>query len=98
LCVHLYRLRGDESRFRKLAIFLSFPFGYSVVYAIVTSLPKSNNYLVLLPFTSLAAAWLLHAAWSGVAERLPEAGRRLVLWPALVGLLGMVAWPANAFI
>ncbi|MCP4200613.1 MAG: glycosyltransferase family 39 protein [bacterium] len=92
--------QADSSNLRlpQLALFLSFPLGFSVIYALATSWPKGNNYLVIVPFTSLAAAWLLHEVWRWLAERIPASARRPTLWVALAGLLLLEVWPANAYI
>lgn len=92
------RAERASSRFQQLALFLSFPVGFSIIYALATSWAKGNNYLVIVPFTSLAAAWLLHRIWQWLAERIPTRARQPTLWFALTGLLLLEIWPANAYV
>ncbi len=54
------------------AMLLSFPIAYSLVYAAATPYAKANNFLPLLPVTSLAAANLLVEAWRLAKTRLPS--------------------------
>lgn len=54
---------------------LSLPLAYSLAYAALTPHFKENNFLPLLPFTSLFAAWGVGTAWRRVTDRLPALRR-----------------------
>lgn len=75
-----------------------FVFGYGLFYATTTAYPKPNNLLPLLPFTSLAAAWLVVAAGRAVAPAIAGAVRRLGPAPAARGREKdkLVGWVASA--
>lgn len=93
--LRLLPVASSDTRARHLALFVSFPVGFSLVYALATTWPKGNNYLVIVPFTSLAAAWLLHVLWTRLAERLPARARGPALVLALGALLLLTIWPAS---
>lgn len=70
--------------------------GYVVVYTGTAAYPKANNLLLVLPFTALAAAWLLVLAgrtvWAGATRRWPElerAGVRRTVGVAVALALGI---------
>lgn len=60
----------------RLAVFLSFPAGYLLLYLLVTTNPAEHNWLPLTPFTSLAAAWLLAGLWRRLTGLVPGRWRR----------------------
>lgn len=68
----------------------SYVIGYSLVYALSTRNPSPHNWLPLVPFTSLAAAWLLVR----LRERLPRPARHPAFAAVLILLL---TWPVNAY-
>lgn len=70
---------------------LSLPVAYSLVYAALTPHFKGNNFLPLLPFTSLFAAWGLGEAWRRVADRLPALHRPRWRTPAAALLVVALA-------
>lgn len=84
LVVHLSRDRREDSPRKRLgpAMILSYVLGYSLVYALSTHNPSRHNWLPLMPFTALAAAWLFVGLWEQLAARMPFLRR-----PAVVGSL-----------
>jgi len=62
-------VRGGPAVRLRRAMFLSFPLAYPLIYAAVTTHFQEQNFLPLLPFTSLAAAWLLHGLWGRLKDR-----------------------------
>lgn len=64
------------------AMMASFVIGYSAFYTWSTLNPSEHNWLPLMPFTALAAAWLLIGTWTWLATRLP-----LLRRPAVVGVV-----------
>lgn len=83
---------GDAGERRRLAMLLAYPLGYSLLYAAATTLFKGQNYLAVTAFTSLAAAWLLVAAWRRLADRLPALGRRSAMAAAWVVAAVAAGW------
>lgn len=61
-----------REKFHELAMVLGFVFGYSVLYAGVTELFLSQNYLPVIPFTSLIAAWAGYTGWEWLARWFPQ--------------------------
>ena len=59
-----------------LAMLLVFPPVYVVAYAVQTPYFKSNNFVPVLAFTALPAAWALASAWSWARRRWPALARR----------------------
>lgn len=91
--VTLLRSGGDRRRRAAGAVLLSFPLAYSLAYAAVTPHFKGNNFLVILPFSSLLAAWGLHRIWTAARERLPLL-RRPWAWAPPTLLLVVALAPA----
>lgn len=60
------RLRGTEPRAAFLVV--TFVVAFTGFYALATAYPKPNNLLPVLPFTCLAAAWLLVTGGRAVAR------------------------------
>ena len=50
---------------------LVFPPVYLAAYAVQTPYFKANNFLPILPFSALAAAWLLTGLWRWAGDGLP---------------------------
>ncbi len=95
LAVQLYLRRRDRAQRTRLAMFLSLPLFYPPVVAILSDLPKGNYLLPLLPFTSIAAGWILSRVWLWTAGRLPARPRRWLAVPAAIGLImlaGQQGW------
>lgn len=83
LAVRLFRWRRRD---REVLVpgwmFLSYPLGYSAVYAMATPHFKANNFLPILPFTSLLAAWAIAELWGLAKNRWPWLRRGWILGPA----------------
>lgn len=62
---------GQESHRRVIALLLGWPVGYSLLYGLVTTLFKGQNYLPVAAFTSVAAALALVAVADVVQEKAP---------------------------
>lgn len=88
LLVRLPKFRGESAPEKRLgpAMMASFVIGYSIFYTWSTLNPSEHNWLPLMPFTALAASWLLIGAWRWSAARLP-----LLRHPAVVGLVLVAA-------
>ncbi|HEV8629636.1 MAG TPA: hypothetical protein VGV61_04905, partial [Thermoanaerobaculia bacterium] len=59
-------------------VVLVFPLGFVLLYGLASDLFKPNNFLPVLPFTSLGAAWLLMMGWQRAAALLPGGVRPAV--------------------
>ena len=77
---------GMDSRKRRLGsiLVLSLLLGYSALHAMGMTLFRGQNYLPVVPFSSLVAAWAMVELWRALAARLPWLAWRLVA--ALAGL------------
>ncbi|HEY2293898.1 MAG TPA: glycosyltransferase family 39 protein [Thermoanaerobaculia bacterium] len=66
-------LSPEERRERRLGsiLLLSLLLGYSVLHALGMTLFRGQNYLPVVPFSSLAAAWAMVELWRWVCLRLP---------------------------
>lgn len=89
LVVKTIRLRLQGRAELPLTLFVVFPVAYTLACALVSTYPKKNIYLPLLPFTTIAGAWLLKEAWTRVAGKLTATGRRRLFWPGLAALLAI---------
>ena len=98
LVVKLWRCRAEKTVFVPLAMFLAFAPGFVLACAVVSRFPKTNILLPTLPFTAVAAAWMVWSVWGWTAGRLSRSRRRLVFWPALAALLLLVGKPAAAYV
>jgi hypothetical protein len=65
--------------------------------AIVSTYPKGNNFLPLMPLTSLAGAWFLVRAWQVVSPRLDRRVRPLALWGGLIGVAAAMLVPYGSY-
>ncbi len=61
-------------RVRRL-MFVAFPPVYAITYMVQTAYFKPNNFLPVVPYTSLALAWTLVEGWRLLASRFPALGR-----------------------
>jgi len=83
----------EDTRERRLGaiLVLSVLLGYSAVHSLGMTLFRGQNYLPVVPFSSLAAAWAMVELWRAAARRVPWLSRRLavvLLWSAVgFGLL-----------
>ena len=98
LCLILYRRRHQRQQAVPLALFVSYPVCFVLITASISDFHRQNVFLSLLPFSSLAAGWLLRELWQCTGARLAGWRRRLLFWPALTGLLIMLFWTAGAFV
>ncbi|HKV10121.1 MAG TPA: glycosyltransferase family 39 protein [Thermoanaerobaculia bacterium] len=90
----------EDSRERRLGsvLVLSVLVGYSVLHAAGMTLFRSQNYLPVVPFSSLAAAWALVELWRALVRRIPGLRPATVALGFLVGYAlvlrqGMVVYP-----
>jgi Dolichyl-phosphate-mannose-protein mannosyltransferase len=89
--VTLVRSRADRRRRVEGVVLLAFPVAYSLAYAAVTPHFKGNNFLVILPFSSLLAAWGLARIWAAAGARLPLLGRPWAWAPPTLVLVAALA-------
>ncbi|HSK80011.1 MAG TPA: glycosyltransferase family 39 protein, partial [Thermoanaerobaculia bacterium] len=82
----IVRPAPEDSRERRLGsiLGLSVLVGYSVLHAAGMTLFRSQNYLPVVPFSSLAAAWAMVEVWRLLTRRLPR------LQPAAVAVASLV--------
>lgn len=92
----------EDSRERRLGsiLVLAMLVGYSGLHAAGMTLFRSQNYLPVAPFSSLAAAWAMVEAWRTLARRIPALRLRpvAVAVGSLVGIAlllrqGAVVYP-----
>lgn len=79
------------------AMMASFVIGYSAFYTWSTLNPSEHNWLPLMPFTALAAAWLLIGTWRWLATRLPLLRRPAVVGVVLAVVCLLLARRVNGF-
>jgi hypothetical protein len=96
----LVRPAPEDSRERRLGsiLVLSVLVGYSGLHAAGMTLFRSQNYLPVVPFSSLAAAWAMVEVWRFVTRRLPRLQPAAVAVGSLVGIAlllrqGAVVYP-----
>jgi hypothetical protein len=80
------------------AAFLSFPVVYVAVFATQTSYFKPNNFLALLPFVTVALAWLLVELWQRSTARLADPLRRRAAIAGVAGLVLVAATPGTRYV
>ena len=78
-------------------IVVGFPLAFVVIYRLLSDYFKPNNFLPLLPFTALGAAWLLGEAWALLRERLPR-GRRPLGIAAAASVAVVASLPLSAIV
>ncbi|HVR28381.1 MAG TPA: glycosyltransferase family 39 protein [Thermoanaerobaculia bacterium] len=88
--------RDRESVLAAVAI-LVFPLAYTLLYALSTPYAKENNFLQILPFTALGAAFLVSGAGGWLAARAPS-GLRLPAATAAAVLAVVAAAPTQAWV
>lgn len=96
----IVRPAPEDSRERRLGsvLVLSVLVGYSVLHAAGMTLFRSQNYLPVVPFSSLAAAWALVELWRALVRRAPRLQPAAVALGSLVGIAlvvrqGTVVYP-----
>ena len=82
----IYRPAPEDGEERRLGsmLLLSILVGYSIAHSLGMTLFRSQNYLPVAPFSSLAAAWAMVAAWRWLAHRVPR-----LSWQPVAALLGL---------
>jgi hypothetical protein len=79
------------------AMMASFVIGYALFYTWSTLNPSEHNWLPLMPFTAIAAAWLLLGVWERLATRLPLLRRPAVAGALLAVLALLLAQNVNGY-
>jgi hypothetical protein len=97
IAVRAARQRDRDSRRLALAV-LVFPLIYTALFAASTPYAKENNFLQVLPFTALAAAYVLAAALAFVESFVPSASRTAVRATAIGGIALLTAAPTQAWV
>jgi hypothetical protein len=90
--------RRDRDSLRLALVVLVFPLVYVALYAASTPYAKENNFLQVLPFTALAAAYVLAAVLSLVASVAPARARSLAQAGAVAALALVVATPTQSWV
>jgi len=82
----IYRPAPEDSEARRLGsmLILSVLLGYSVVHSLGMTLFRSQNYLPVVPFSSLAAAWAMVETWRRLSLRFPR-----LSWQPVAAVLGI---------
>jgi len=80
----IFRPAPEDSRERRLGsiLLLGLFLGYSALHALGMTLFRGQNYLPVVPFSSLAAAWAMVELWLWLASRLPW-----LVWRPVAALL-----------
>lgn len=76
-------------------VVVGFPIVFVTVYRVLSDYFKPNNFLPLLPFTAMGAAWLLVLGWTQIEKLLPG-GRAPLATVAAVVLVVFASWPVAA--
>ena len=92
-------LRGDLTQTERRArwMFLSFAPLYTIIYTLITPHFKVNNFLVVLPYSSLAAAWAIALIWRRLRSSIVVLRRRWLHAPVAVAFSVVAIWPAVAY-
>lgn len=81
-----------------LLVICSYVLGYAILYAVATANPSEHNWLPLLPFLALLAAWVLLDAWRWISQWLPVASRRILGWICIAVLVGWHTLNASSYV
>ena len=65
------RRAGERMEWLGPAMMASYVLGYSLLYTMSTLNPSEHNWLPIVPFTALAAAWVLVRSYDWLADRIP---------------------------
>jgi hypothetical protein len=90
----IWRPAPEDSQERRLGsiLVLSLLLGYSVVHALGMTLFRGQNYLPVVPFSSLAAAWALVTLWRLLASRVrPLAWEPVAAVILIAGIVALLA-------
>ena len=84
----IVRPAPEDSRERRIGsvLVLSVLVGYSGLHAAGMTLFRSQNYLPVVPFSSLAAAWAMVELWRALVRRMPGFKPAAVVLGSLVGI------------
>ncbi|MEA2604349.1 MAG: hypothetical protein QOF89_5341 [Acidobacteriota bacterium] len=87
----IYRPTSEDTEERRLGsiLVLSALLGYSVLHALGMTLFRGQNYLPVVPFSSLVAGWAMVEAWRLLARRFGW-----LAWRPVTATLGIVACAA----
>ena len=98
LLLEALRRRTAAAERDGLAMLLVFPPVYVFAYAVQTPYYKSNNFLPVLAFTALPAAWAVASAWSWARRRWPVLARRGGAMMAVVGGALLLVPPGPGYV
>ncbi len=92
-----FRVGLRTPRGRGVVMVLAFVLGYGILYTVSSGGNlKLTNWLPLLPWTALGAAWLSLLAWRALRSHVPIL-RTATASVVVVGLVALgIAWPATA--
>lgn len=93
----IFRPAPEDSQERRLGsiLLLSLLLGYSALHSLGMTLFRGQNYLAVVPFSSLAAAWAMVELWRLLARPLPWLAWRPVaalLWAGVAAALVAQQW------
>lgn len=91
------RSQGTPQKRLGPAMIVSYVVGYSLCYSLSTLNPSLHNWLPLIPFTALAAAWLLLGLGERLAARLPLLRRPAVVVPVVALMAFLLARPVSRY-
>lgn len=80
------------------AMLLLFPVAFTAAYAYATPYFKGNNFLPIVPFTSLFAAWLGWRLWKAAGRRLPRLRRRTFAAPLAAAVVVLLVAPGFRYV
>lgn len=81
LTVRAFRARPGEGRMERLgpAMLVSYVLGYALLYSLSTRNLSEHNWLPVVPFTALSAAWVLVRGYAWLTARAPVLRHRLAV-------------------
>ncbi len=91
------RRRPDPETALARLLFVVFPIAYALVLAAGSGRAKNNNLVQLVPFTSIAAAWLVWRGWRWLVDRRPGLARPAARLPLLAAAAALAALPGLSF-
>lgn len=77
---------------------LTFPIAFTAAYTAATPYFKGNNFLPIVPFTCMVAAWAGWHGWRWAASRLQPAGRSLLGGGLAAGAIALVVAPGYLYV
>lgn len=90
----IFRPRPEDSPAQRLGsiLVLSLLLGYSVLHSLGMTLFRGQNYLPVVPFSSLAAAWAVVELWRALARRLPALASKPLAALIWIGIGAALLW------